>query len=136
MKMKISRASMYALHAVAHIASYRDNNYLPSYEIAQAQNIPDRFLLKILKSLVTTNILMSVKGPNGGYRLADSPENITVLSIVESVDGQIQANVPEIIEGVMFNSLVNVCEECTEDLRTRLASLTISDLLEEERQVC
>ena len=43
---------------------------------AKARHIPERFLLKVLKPLVSARVLMSVKGPNGGYRIAKSPSQI------------------------------------------------------------
>ena len=50
-----------------------------SHHIARARGIPELFLLKILKPLVSARILRSVKGPNGGYRLARPAQKITML---------------------------------------------------------
>ena len=84
--MKLSRASSYALHAVAFMAGRKDNTKaVASHHIAAARGIPDRFLLKVLKPLVSAQILLSVKGPNGGYRLARSPSDISMLEVVEAV---------------------------------------------------
>src|SRR5947209_17389598 len=78
--MKLSRASSYALHAVAFMAGRKDNTRpVASHNIAAARGIPERFLLKVLKPLVSARLLFSVKGPNGGYRLARPADQITVL---------------------------------------------------------
>src|SRR5881394_3883336 len=86
--MKLSRASSYALHALAFMAGEKDNTRpVASHHIAAARGIPDRFLLKILKPLVSARVLFSVKGPHGGYRLARKAEEISLLDVLEAVDG-------------------------------------------------
>ena len=71
--MKLTRASSYALHAVAFMAAQKVNKPVASHLIAKARGIPERFLLKVLKPLVSARVLHSIKGPNGGYRLARAP---------------------------------------------------------------
>jgi DNA-binding IscR family transcriptional regulator len=51
--MRLSRASSYALHAVVYLAAQKHNRPIPSHLIAKDQGIPDRFLLKVLKPLVS-----------------------------------------------------------------------------------
>src|SRR2546425_7602047 len=85
--MKLTRASSYALHAVVYMAAQKQTKPIASHNIARARGIPERFLLKVLKPLADRRILISMKGPNGGYRLARPAEKITLLEIVEAVDG-------------------------------------------------
>src|SRR5581483_8942418 len=92
--MKLTRASSYALHAVAHMAATGEDRPVASHHIAKARGIPELFLLKILKPLVSARILRSVKGPNGGYRLARPAAKITMLEVVEAVDGPIRGTAP------------------------------------------
>jgi Rrf2 family protein len=94
--MKLTRASIYALHAVTYMAAQKDREggSVASHIIAQDRGIPERFLLKVLKPLVSEQILVSVKGPNGGYRLARPAKEISVLEVIEAVDGQIRGSVP------------------------------------------
>src|SRR5438105_4520077 len=96
--MKMSRASTYAVHALAHLAEHDDNRPVASHEVAQARGIPEKFLLKVLKPLVNARILVSLKGPNGGYRLAKPANKITLLEVIEAVDGPVRSAVP-LIEG-------------------------------------
>src|SRR5947209_19685950 len=84
--MKLSRASSYAIHALAFMAAQKHNEPIPSHKVAQSDDIPEGFLLKILKPLVPAGILHSIIGPNGGYRLAKSPREISMLGIVKAVD--------------------------------------------------
>src|SRR5438309_7581675 len=88
--MKLTRASSYAIHALAFMAAQKSDRPVASHHIAQARGIPERFLLKVLKPLVSARVLQSVKGPNGGYRLAKAPNEITLLEVLEAVDGPIR----------------------------------------------
>src|ERR1700746_2283996 len=92
--MRLTRASSYAFHAFVFMASQKQNRPVASHLVAQARHIPERFLLKVLKPLVSARVLHSVKGPNGGYRLARSPNSITLLEILEAVYGPIRGQAP------------------------------------------
>src|SRR5271166_2183393 len=97
--MKLTRASSYALHAVAYMAAEGEDKPVASHHIARARGIPERFLLKVLKPLVSARVLRSVKGPHGGYRLARPATKVTVLEIIEAVDGPIRGTAPLAAEG-------------------------------------
>src|SRR5947208_16525434 len=98
--MKLTRASSYAIHAVAFMAAQKSDRPVASHNIAQARGIPERFLLKVLKPLVSARVLTSIKGPNGGYKLARQPSDITMLEIIEAADGgPIRGSAPELRDG-------------------------------------
>src|SRR5947209_19341605 len=97
--MKLTRASSYALHAVVHMAVQKIDKPVASHHIADARGIPERFLLKVLKPLVSARVLDSVKGPHGGYKLRKQPSDITMLDIVEAVDGPIRGHTSFIEHG-------------------------------------
>src|ERR1700741_3110716 len=115
--MKLSRASSYALHAVAYMAQQKSDGPVPSHKIAQERGIPERFLLKVLKPLVSARVLLSIKGPNGGYRLARHPNEITMLEILEAVDGPIRGQAPfsDEVDGNLNHKLEHICKQ-TADL--------------------
>src|SRR5437899_3017116 len=120
--MKLTRASSYALHALVHLAGLKQDKPVASHLIAQARGIPERFLLKVLKPLVGARILHSVKGPNGGYRLAKAPADISMLEIIEVADGgSIRGNAPHTGEKNALNGkLETVCKETADALRKHL----------------
>ncbi len=129
--MKLSRASSYALHAVVHMAAENVERPLASHDIARAHGIPERFLLKVLKPLVSAQVLRSVKGPNGGYRLARPAAKITLLEVVEAVDGPIRGQVPFSSDGngSFERRLEGVCNEAADQLRKHLQKVRIADLV-------
>src|SRR5262249_41182615 len=93
--MKLTRQSCYALHALAFMAEENNNKPMASQNIAAGRNIPDRFLLKVLKPLVDKGVLGSVKGPNGGYTLSRPASKISLLEIIEAaVPSEIIGSVP------------------------------------------
>ena len=129
--MRLTRASSYALYAVVHMANQKNDRPTPSHLVARARKIPERFLLKVLKPLVSARILHSVKGPNGGYRLARPASQITLLDIVEAVDGPLQGHAP-LSENQgshpLNRKLEAICKQGTELERRQLERVRLSDL--------
>ena len=86
--LKISAKARYALRIVLDVAVHMRSGQLRSgAAIAQAQNISEKFLSRIVIPLRERGILASVRGVNGGFRLACPPEDISLLDIVETVQG-------------------------------------------------
>lgn len=129
--MKLTRASIYALHAVAFMAQQKSNKPVASHHIADARGISDRFLLKVLKPLVSARVLKSVKGPNGGYELARPASDISMLEIIEAIDGTIRGNAPvvEKSNAALNNRLETICNTSAEAVRKQLDKVRISDLV-------
>jgi Rrf2 family protein len=87
--MKISRSAGYGLLAVGYVAQHRDKKIILSNTISKKYNIPLEYLLKIMQQLVRVGVLRSKRGPRGGFSLAKPPNKITMLEIVEAVEGPI-----------------------------------------------
>jgi Rrf2 family protein len=90
--MRTSSSTGYGLLAVGHIARNQDKGLIVSQTIAKQYNIPLEYLLKIMLELVKANILRSKRGPRGGFSLARSPKKITMLEIIEAVEGPLSSN--------------------------------------------
>lgn len=83
-----SRSCQYALQAVLYITLHGGNNgAVKIKDISESQDIPIHFLGKILQILVKHKVLISIKGPNGGFALGVKSEDISLLEIVSTVDG-------------------------------------------------
>jgi Rrf2 family protein len=129
--MRLTRASSYALHAVVYMANQKQNRPVPSHLIARARGVPERFLLKVLKPLVSARILHSVKGPNGGYRLARPANSVSMLEIVEAVDGPVRGHAPlsqDQSDDALNRKLEAICGQCAEHIRRQLARVKLTDL--------
>jgi Rrf2 family protein len=85
--MKLSTSTGYGLLAAAYIAKNKDQGLILSQDVAKKYNIPLEYLLKIMQQLVRARILQSKRGPRGGFSLARPATKITMLDIVEGVEG-------------------------------------------------
>jgi Rrf2 family protein len=133
--MKLTRAASYAVHALVFMAVQKQNKPIASHHIAHARNIPERFLLKVLKPLVAARVLQSIKGPNGGYRLARSSTDITLLEILEAVDGPIrgQASISrEETDAQLNKRLEHFCTQAAEAVRKQFQKVRLSELATKE----
>lgn len=82
-----SRQCEYALQAVLFLARKPQGEMTPIRELTRRLEIPYHFLGKILQDLTRKRLLVSLKGPTGGFGLAKPAEEITLFQIVEAVDG-------------------------------------------------
>jgi Rrf2 family protein len=108
---------------------------IASHVIAQRRGIPERFLLKVLKPLVSAQVLFSVKGPNGGYRLARAAGDISILDVLEAVDGPIRGHAPAGLEsdhGPLQRKLDQICAQSADLVRKQLAKIKVSELASRE----
>jgi len=82
-----SNPCKYALKATVHLAKHAGEDPLLLRKIAAAEGIPSSFLAKVLQKLARDGLLRSSKGPGGGFSLGRPASEITVLDIVDAVDG-------------------------------------------------
>ena len=86
--MKISQASAYAMHALMYMVRHVTQLPATSRTIAKAEGIPPGYLSKVLQQLVKAGFIRSVKGQERGYIFAKPPEEISLLQLVEAIEGQ------------------------------------------------
>jgi Rrf2 family protein len=87
--MQISRAGDYALRAVVYLSRQNSDRLCTIREIARAQQIPQAFLAKLMPMLIKAEVVKSVQGPKGGYRLARASSEIDFLEVIQAIDGPI-----------------------------------------------
>jgi Rrf2 family transcriptional regulator, iron-sulfur cluster assembly transcription factor len=88
--VRLTKKSKYAVRALVELALNEGDSLLGVAEIARSQHIPERFLEQIFGELRRANILESRRGAHGGYRFAMPTEEISVLDIVEILDGEVR----------------------------------------------
>ena len=91
--MQITRQADYALRAVLYLSEREpiEKNAATS-QIAEQQHIPPSFLAKIISQLSIAGLILTSRGAKGGVKLARPPEKISVLEVVEAIDGPIALN--------------------------------------------
>ena len=85
--MMVSTRGRYALRAMIDIAEHNTGEYITLKEIAERQEISDKYLESILPALTKARFLDGLRGKGGGYKLARAPESYTVGSILKLVEG-------------------------------------------------
>lgn len=81
-----SKGCEYAIRGLMHLPKEQDSN-VGVEEVSTRARIPKHFTRKMFQVLARKGILTAISGPNGGYRLARRPEQISLLEIIEIVDG-------------------------------------------------
>lgn len=87
--MIVSTKGRYALRVMIDLAEHRSDKYVPLKEVAQRQDISEKYLENILKVLVQNGLLAGLRGKGGGYRLTRSPERYTVSDILLLTEGSL-----------------------------------------------
>ena len=85
--MVLTRSADYALRALIHLAQASSDQPVPLDAIVQAQRVPSALLSKILQTLVRSGLVSSRKGYGGGYLLLADPAKVTLLAVIELIDG-------------------------------------------------
>ncbi len=90
--MQVTRQADYAIRAIYYLATLGIDQRASTSQIAKEQHIPPSFLAKIISQLSVAGLLHTSRGARGGVTLARRPEEITMLDVVEAIDGPINLN--------------------------------------------
>jgi len=118
--LAITSKSPYAVRALAELARTGNAGPVPIGEIARRREIPVQFLEGLFATLRRAGILVSQRGVKGGYSFARAPAEVTVLEVVEALEGRLGAEATDV-----FLDAVTA-------LRTELGAVTIADVAQRE----
>jgi Rrf2 family transcriptional regulator, cysteine metabolism repressor len=121
----ITTKSPYAVRALTELARRRQASPVPIGEIARAREIPVQFLEGLFATLRRAGILQSQRGVKGGYSFARPPSEITVLEVVELLEGELGTDAAA--NGAVWTDAVDA-------VRGVLGGATIADVAEREAQ--
>ena len=119
--LAITSKSPYAVRALTELARSGGAGPVPIGEIAKRRDIPVQFLEGLFATLRRAGVLQSQRGVKGGYSFARPPEEVTVLEVVEALEGRLGAEA----EGEIWT-------EAVEAVRGVLGGLTIADIAQRE----
>ena len=120
----ITTKSPYAVRALAELARRGQGAPVPIGEIARARDIPVQFLEGLFATLRRAGILQSQRGVKGGYSFARQPEDVTVLDVVEALEGRLGADTGA--------DTAEVWTEAIDALRLKLKAITIAEVAQRE----
>ena len=138
--MKLSTKSRYGLRAVVQIA--KSYGVAPSKrkDIASIQGLSISYLENILIVLKNSRIIDTTRGVNGGYVLCRQPSAVSVLDVVNALEGPLNlvecVDSPAECENAETCAARTVWKELVECWRERLGKLTLQDLLDREHAIC
>ena len=87
--MLISTKGRYALRVLIDMAEHNGNGYIKLKDIAERQDISEKYLESIVKQLVTHHIVVGLRGKGGGYKLAKAPDEIVVGDVLHFMEGSL-----------------------------------------------
>lgn len=90
--MQITRQSEYAIKIILELSGLPKGEFVQSRTVSIRQDLPERFLNKIVQILNRTGLVETRRGMQGGIRLAVRPEAITIANVIEAVEGDITIN--------------------------------------------
>jgi Rrf2 family cysteine metabolism transcriptional repressor len=118
--LSITTKSPYAIAALAELGRAGEDAPVPIGELARRREIPVQFLEQLFAALRRAGILQSFRGVKGGYSFARAPETISVLEVVELLDGSLGAGA------------TGVFAEAADAARAVLGAMTIREVIERE----
>ena len=131
--MQITRQADYAVRAIYYLSGLEPGQRASTSHIAKEQNIPPSFLAKIISQLSVAGLLHTSRGARGGVSLARDPREVTMLDVIEAIDGPILLN--ECVNdthGCQFDKecpMRAMWSEIQDDLVARLGGSTFADFV-------
>lgn len=130
LKVKISRASTYAILAACQLSDSKSAPPVPCSKLAKLGRMPERFLLQVLRSMVRHGILSSTRGVDGGYRLNRPASEISLLDVIEATDGAVRPASPELapLSAKAQDRVAQALSGIANDTKQRLSQVKLSQL--------
>jgi len=129
--MKLSRTVRYAVQAAVQLAQSDPAQPVPCSRLAADGQMPERFLLQILRNLVTHGILRSTRGVDGGYVLDKPAEDVSLLELIEAIDGPLTSSeqLEDLASDDPQQQLNAALRDVTEVTCRQLAAIKLTQLL-------
>ncbi|MFC2076193.1 RrF2 family transcriptional regulator [candidate division KSB1 bacterium] len=136
--MKLSTKSRYGLRAMLRLAMHYQNNPVQLREIADEEDISVKYLEHLISSLKAAGLVRAIRGARGGYVLTESPSKISLLDIVECLEGKISlvdcvAN-PELCRRNQTCASRDIWVEINQQIQGTLGNQTLEDLVGDHRR--
>ncbi len=133
---RLSKGAEYAIRGLVYIAGKKGADVAYVEEIAMARGIPRAYLSKLLQSLAKKGLLKSYRGQEGGFVLARNAREITLLEIIEAVEGQIYFNECLVRNGLCDREEIcpvhDIWKECLNKFIETLGGYSVASVAERE----
>ncbi len=131
--MKLSPAAEFAVRGAVVLAKRHGQGPINLDTICKERDLPKQYLAKLFASLARAGLLTPVRGKHGGYLLARDPAEITILEIIEIIEGPIMLNYCQHVPPKCDDfdcAIRDVWRELQSTVRSKLDSVTLQDCLD------
>ena len=135
--MKISTKGRYGLRILLDLALHAKESPRQMKEIAQSQQISEKYISRLILSLNKAGLIISLRGAKGGLQLAKPPKEITLLDIIETMEGPLC--IVECVTDKAFCKKSGDCSACkvwsalNKKIKKQMQEVTLKDLLKSEK---
>lgn len=133
--MKLSTRGKYGLYAMHYLAGHKDDGPQSLQSIAST-GVPKQYLEQLLGNLRRAGLVTSVRGAQGGYQIARPPGQITMLDVIDALEGPVELSECTTDEGCCTRScqcpVRHVWQRLTDSINRELAGVTLGDMFEEK----
>lgn len=141
--MQITRAGEYGVLGLTNLARRAPGETAMIEEVSQTEHIPKSFLAKIFQHLAKAGLVRSVRGAGGGFVLAREPEKISILEIIEAIEGKIvlqrclqeRPQDPPECEMVGGCALCGLFEQAQDGMREVLMHTSLKDMVQRQDKI-
>lgn len=139
--MKLSTKGRYGLRAMVDLAVHSNGDHVSLYSIAERQNISENYLEQVFATIRKAGLVKSIKGAQGGYMLADSPDNIKIGTILRALEGKLSVVDEESesetgdISSIQHCIRINVWDKMNDKINEFVDSLTLEELVEDYKKM-
>ncbi len=136
--MKISAKTEYACIAILELAAhFRSKDPVRVRDLAEAHDIPARFLVQILLQMKAAGLVTSTRGSAGGYQLIRDPEQIRLAEVMAVIEGPVTAPPMNVSADTPITRVLHsTWWEAVDAQQQVLSAVTFADLLENSRDTC
>ncbi len=136
--MKISTKGRYGLRILLDLALYAKNAPRQMKDIAQSQQISEKYISRLILNLNNAGLITSLRGVKGGLQLAKPPKEITLLEIIEAMEGSVS-----VVECVLDKTFCKKSEDCSacktwtslnKKIKKQMQEFTLKDLVKSEKK--
>lgn len=136
--MKLSTKGRYGMKAIVDLAIHYSDEPVPIKNISERQNISECYLEQLFASLRKANLICSIRGAQGGYKLSRAPELITVKEILDVLEGPVE------ISSCLEESTCKNLDSCAtrllwakikESIENVLKSTTLQDIVDDYKKL-
>jgi Rrf2 family iron-sulfur cluster assembly transcriptional regulator len=136
--MRLSTKSRYAVTSLLDMVMHSDQGPVSLADISVRQGISLSYLEQLFAKMRRNKLVVSTRGPGGGYSLGDSPEDVCIADVINAVDEEMHVTNKDVMDGsTNFEPCLTeqLWEELSEQIHNYLTTISLADMMQNEEVV-